>query len=516
MKTTSDIFLIVLIVLFSTLDNTPLRATPPSRPNIILFIADDVSWNDIGCYQKANGDKHIVARTPNIDRLAGNGRRFDQAILTASSCSPSRSSIVTGRYPHNCGRASELHQPIASHIPWFPRLLKDAGYYTALVGKNHMSSEKTKDGSPGQPPAFDLISGRKVRGNQGGHVDWVKTVRERPVDKPFFFWFASYDAHRSWDGDNDWDKERYGPRHSRQDGTVPAFLVDDEATREDLASYRNEVTRFDSFIGEVVNELQRQNVLSNTLLIIMADNGRPFPRAKTRLHDSGMRTPFIVYWPKVLKKPGESTVSLISAIDIAPTLLSAANVRIPPTMQGVNFLSILEEPSAVVRQVAFSEHNWHDYEAHGRSVRTDDGWLYIKNNRPQLPWQGPADSVRSPSHVSLQTLRDQPDDLSVAQKDVFRAPRPQEELFFTPNDPLQLKNLASVAEDAKTLKQMQMFLQTWTEETCDSIPMTISRDQFDRETGKPLLPKSKSKDWFRGTPAGWDRKADRTLEHGPT
>ena len=109
MKTTSDIFLIVLIVLFSTLDNTPLRATPPSRPNIILFIADDVSWNDIGCYQKANGDKHIVARTPNIDRLAGNGRRFDQAILTASSCSPSRSSIVTGRYPHNCGRASELH-----------------------------------------------------------------------------------------------------------------------------------------------------------------------------------------------------------------------------------------------------------------------------------------------------------------------------------------------------------------------------------------------------------------------
>jgi hypothetical protein len=185
-------------------------------------------------------------------------------------------------------------------------------------------------------------------------------------------------------------------------------------------------------------------------------------------------------------------------------------------MQGVNFLSILEEPSAVVRQVAFSEHNWHDYEAHGRSVRTDDGWLYIKNNRPQLPWQGPADSVRSPSHVSLQTLRDAPDDLSVAQKDVFRKPRPQEELFFTPDDPLQLKNLASIAEDAKTLKQMQMFLQTWTEETCDSIPMTISHDQFDRETGKPLHPKSKSKDWFRGTPAGWDRKADHTLEHGPT
>ena len=248
----------------------------------------------------------------------------------------------------------------------------------------------------------------------------------------------------------------------------------------------------------------------------MADNGRPFPRAKTRLHDSGMKTPFIVHWPKELKKPGESTASLISAIDIAPTLLSAAHVHIPATMQGVNFLPILREPTAVVRKVAFSEHNWHDYEAHGRSVRTDDGWLYIKNNRPQLPWQGPADSVRSPSHVSLQTLRDAPDNLSLAQKDVFRAPRPQEELFFTPDDPLQLKNLASIADDAKTLKQMQRFLQTWTEATCDSIPMTISRDQFDRTTGKPLRSDSKTKDWFRGTPAGWDLKAAQTLEHGPT
>ena len=106
------------------------------RPNAILFIADDVSWNDLGCYGNA------AARTPNIDRLAANGRRFDEAILVASSCSPSRSSIITGRYPHNNGRASELHQPIAAHLPWFPRLLRDSGYHTALVGKHHMTSDK--------------------------------------------------------------------------------------------------------------------------------------------------------------------------------------------------------------------------------------------------------------------------------------------------------------------------------------------------------------------------------------
>ena len=102
-----------------------LGATGPAsaadeRPNAILFIVDDVSWNDVGCYGNA------AARTPNLDRLAEGGLRFTQAFLTASSCSPSRSSIITGRYPHNNGRASELHRPIAANLPWFPRLLREA------------------------------------------------------------------------------------------------------------------------------------------------------------------------------------------------------------------------------------------------------------------------------------------------------------------------------------------------------------------------------------------------------
>ncbi|MFM9955429.1 MAG: sulfatase-like hydrolase/transferase, partial [Opitutaceae bacterium] len=124
-------------VLLISMSSSAPAATPPAaaRPNVILFIADDVSWDDLGC------TGNPAARTPHLDRLAANGRRFDAAYLTASSCSPSRSSVVTGRYPHNNGRASELHQPIAAHLPWFPRLLREAGYYTALSGKHHMSFE---------------------------------------------------------------------------------------------------------------------------------------------------------------------------------------------------------------------------------------------------------------------------------------------------------------------------------------------------------------------------------------
>ncbi|OYW12283.1 MAG: heparan N-sulfatase, partial [Planctomycetales bacterium 12-60-4] len=212
------------------------------RPNVVLFIADDVSWSDLGCYGSRD------ARTPNIDRLAAGGRRFDEAYLTASSCSPSRSSIITGRYPHNNGRASELHQPIAAHLPWFPRLLREAGYYTALVGKNHMTSDVVAAGEKPQPPAFDLIGHGNGPGNRGGHATWVQTVQERPLDKPFFFWFASYDAHRAWDGDVDWMEDLYGPKHDPARVTVPPFLNDDAETRQDIASYQNEITRFDFFV----------------------------------------------------------------------------------------------------------------------------------------------------------------------------------------------------------------------------------------------------------------------------
>src|SRR5690606_22645876 len=100
------------------------------RPNIVFIIADDVSWNDLGCY----GNRAV--RTPIIDQLAGEGIRFDNVFLTASSCSPSRTSIISGRYPHNTG-AAELHTPLPEEQIPFPLLLKESGYYTVQSGKTH-------------------------------------------------------------------------------------------------------------------------------------------------------------------------------------------------------------------------------------------------------------------------------------------------------------------------------------------------------------------------------------------
>ena len=476
-------------------------ADAAERPNVVIFIADDVSWNDHGCYGNP------AARTPNIDALAKNGIRFDQAYRTASSCSPSRSSIITGRYPHNNGKAAELHQPISWNLPWFPELLRDAGYYTAISGKHHMTSTKGPNGET-RPRPFDLVDGGRSKENSGGHANWVKTTQERPKDQPFFFWFASYDAHRGWDADKQWDADRYGPMHKDEDVIVPPFLIDDQQTREDLASYYNEITRFDYYIGAVVAELKEQAELDNTLIFVLADNGRPFPRAKTRLHDSGMKTALVAHWPTGIKKAGSTSDSLVSVIDLAPTILAAAGLKPAPTMQGVSMQPLFQNPAAAIRQFAFSEHNWHDYEAHGRGIR-GNGFLLLKNSRPELALQGPADSVRSPSFVALQEKRDA-NQLTAAQADVFLVPRPSVELYNLKTDPHQLNNLAGNPEFAARQKELSSVLETWIDETHDSVPKEISHDSFDRETGLPL----KTKDYRRTTP-GEDRNASQTNAPGP-
>jgi arylsulfatase A-like enzyme len=360
----------------------------------------------------------------------------------------------------------------------------EQGYYTALVGKNHMSV----DFAAGKPPfakRWDLVEKGQTPDNSGLESKWVETLANRPKDKPFFFWLAAMDAHRGWDGDQQWNESLYGPKHRPEDVIVPPYLADDEATRKDLASYYNEITRFDHFIGVMVRALEVNKLLDNTLLMVLADNGRPFPRAKTRLHDSGMKTALVAHWPARIKQAGALCDSLVSSIDLAPTLLAAAGAPPMPTAQGLSLLPSFDNPSAVIRQHAFSEHNWHDYEAHGRAVRSG-GYLYIRNHRPKLAWQGPADSVASPSHQSLLALRDA-GKLSAAQADVFLAPRPEEELYLTASDPLQLDNLAAKPAQADAKAKLSRLLDQWMDETGDAIPTDLSPDGYHRETGKALI-----------------------------
>lgn len=428
------------------------------RPSFIIFVADDVGWNDVGAY----GHPHI--RTPNIDRLAREGMQFTHAYLTCASCSPTRSSIMTGRYPHSSG-AGELHQPLPPDAVVFAGLLAQGGYYTASAGKWHLGDDARKN--------FDLIED----GRPSGCEEWVEVLRKRPKDQPFFMWFASFDAHRGY------EEEAIPEPHQPEDAVVPPFLPDTPETRADLALYYDEISRLDSYVGKVDVELERQGIAEDTFVLFISDNGRPFPRCKTTLYDSGIKTPFIVRWPGKVKA-GSECHSLVSVVDIAPTILSLAGINLAPTFQGTSFAPLLTHPEASIRDYAYTEHNWHDYQAHERGVRSQR-YLYIRNAFPELPGTPPADAVRSPTYRKMQELHAR-GELIPVQASCFIAPRPAEELYDTVQDPYSLLNLAGDPEYAQVLAEMQEAHRIWAMETADKVPEQPTPDGFDRHTGKRL------------------------------
>ncbi len=460
--------------------NDEQKSKEEKQPNFIFFITDDISPNDLGCY----GNK--TAKTPNIDALASEGIMFTNAYITASSSSPSRCSIITGRYPHNTG-AAELHTKLPENQVMFPEIMRKAGYYTVLSGKNHIG--------PVTKAAFDTID---WGGGPGGEQFWVNHIKNRPPDKPFFFWFASFDAHRRWQIDST------APIFNPDEVWVPPMLFDGPKTREDLTGYYHEVSRTDYYMGQIMKELDNQSIADNTYIIYMSDNGRPFPRSKTRCYNSGMQTPFIV-WNKQQIKPAVCS-ALISAIDIAPTVFELAGIEIHKRFQGISFVPLLKQPQSKTRDYVFAEHNWHVYQSHERMLRTRD-FMYIRNaynhkmnmcveSAPFFPagkelWQAYSDSLTTPE-----------------QEDIFMKPRSEEELYNVKEDPYQFNNLAQNDEYAGELKRVRKILDKWIKETGDNIPENPTPDRED-------LKRNKYPDFKYGEMPGAKTGADTITNNGP-
>jgi len=438
-------------------------AAEAARPNIVVMVADDAAWNDLGCY----GHPHI--KTPNLDRLAQGGVRFEGAFLTCSSCSPSRCSVLTGRYPHSTG-AAELHQPLPEDQVTIAAMLRDAGYYTAAVGKWHLGEAAKKD--------FEHIQSSGV----GGHEKWRDALRARPKDRPFFFWLAANDPHRPYQADT------IPNPHRPSDAVVPPFLPDVPDVRKDLAMYYDEIARLDGAVGGVMELLQEEGLADNTIVVFFSDNGRPFPRCKTTVYDSGVKTPLLIRWPNRIQ-PGTVSQALVSTVDLAPTLLEAAELSLSPTFQGRPFCHLFGSPESAHRKYVYAEHNWHDFQAHERAVRSQR-YLYIRNAFPELTASPPADAVRSMTFRAMQQLHEE-GKLPPSQSGCFVAPRPAEELYDVAADPFSLVNLAGDAKHKAALEEMREAFEAWVRETNDSVPENPTPDRFDRQTGERLDKKNR-------------------------
>ena len=457
-------------------------ALPPARPNIVLIIADDLAWDDLGAFG------HPTVRTPHLDRLAREGMRFTRAFVTASSCSPSRSSLITGRYPHNTD-AEQLHWPLPAAQTTFCEPLRAAGYWIGAAGKWHLGEDakrrfdRVREADPagymltagkGQPARMSMAQHGDV---QSGCTDWVPLLRERPRDRPFFLWLAALDPHRDYE-------DRISDDPTRPENViVPRHLPDTPAVRREFAMYYDEIERLDRFVGDVLAELETQGVANSTIVVFLSDNGRPFPRDKTSLFDGGIKTPLIVRWPGHAT-PGSTCDRLVSAVDLAPGFLGAAGVAPASSMQGRSFLPLLTNPSGPIRSEIFAEQNWHDYEHRSRAVRTENFKLIV-NDYTDTPLTPGADAVRGVAYREMQRL-EAAGQLSDFQQQCFIVPRPAIELYDLRYDPGEFANLAAVPAYAPVVAELSAKLTQWRKETGDVAPARRTPDEFDRESGAPL------------------------------
>ena len=421
-------------------------------PNILVFVADDAGWSDFGVY----GNR--VVRTPNLDALAASGVVFENAFLTTASCSPSRISILSGRYPHATG-AEDLHSPLPEGVELLPSLLGREGYFTGHMRKTHYG--------PAGERQFNWYSEETWKALPG--------FLDEAGERPFFLWVGFRDPHRPYSAG------AVDPPHDPAAVEVPPYLVDDAATREDLALYYDEIARMDGEIGRILTELDRRGLREGTLAVFLSDNGAPFPRAKATAYDAGIRTPLIVSWPGVTPV-GVRYAGLASLIDLAPTLLDAAGAEIPATFHGASFGAALRDTAAPGREYVFAERNWHNCDEHIRAVR---GVRYklIRNSYTELPLCTPADASRSASWYSL-TARREAGTLTPGQARLFEAPRPAIEVYDLEADPHELVNLAGRPEAERIARQLSRVLDAWIEETEDFPPSRRRRaDNTDRVTG---------------------------------
>ncbi|RMH56743.1 MAG: heparan N-sulfatase [Bacteroidetes bacterium] len=444
--------LLVLLVLLPASGRPPVQEAPP---NILVLVADDLGWFDSGPYGNP------VVRTPNLDRLAASGLRVDQAFLTIAQCSPSRISILSGRYPHQTG-AEDLHMPMPDSIRILPSYLKRRGYFTGHLRKRHYGPHADRQ--------FDWYDDWETRS-----PDTFGRFLDEAGDRPFFLWVGFSDPHRPY------QEGTLETPHDPADVILPPHLVDAAGTRADRAQYYDEIGRMDGHVGRFLDELEARGLRDNTLVVFLSDNGAPFPREKGTVYDAGIRTPLLFSWPAVIP-PGSRYGGLVSVIDLAPTLLDVAGLETPSSMAGRSLRPIFTDLSTPGREYVFAERNWHNCDEHIRAVRTARFKL-ILNAYTELPLCTPADASNSPSWFDLQKARAS-GTLTPAQARLFEVPRARVELYDLENDPNEYVNVAHTYVYAEVARDLARVLDAWMKETHDFSPLQRRRpDNTDRITG---------------------------------
>jgi arylsulfatase A-like enzyme len=341
----------------------------PTKPNILIFIADDLNMQDVGAY--GNTDVH----TPNMDRLAKEGMMFMNAYAASSMCTPSRSALFTGMYPHHNG-AQMNHFTVKPGINNIAQFMKAQGYRVVISGKTDVFP---LDNFPFEVIGkefgkYEPITNRVDRKNESVHMI-ENHFKQRP-EQPLCLIVAPWLPHVPWFPHKDFDPNKI---------KIPAYLADTKETRSALASYYQSIQAADQMLGRVLNALDQAGQTNNTATFFTSDQGAQFPSAKWSVFDKGLHVPLIIRWPGHIEKESQ-TDALVSLVDITPTLIDLAGGKQIDTLDGRSFKDVLINHKTKIHDYIFAEssmepHYWYNYTP-GRTVITQDGWQYIKNYHP--------------------------------------------------------------------------------------------------------------------------------------
>ncbi|MGV8093890.1 MAG: sulfatase [Mangrovibacterium sp.] len=328
----------------------------PGRPNVLLVVSDDQSAVAAGCY----GNKDIS--TPNIDNFARQGIRFTRAYVTCPQCSPSRSSMITGRSPIALG-TTRFYSPLFREFKMLTEYLRELGYYTGITGRQHHL-----DGGASHDSTYLAAYERSLELTIDDRADYVR-ILPKPKDgngrivsndlsvflskkdpgQPFFLQLNYWDPHLPHTAPKFHDSDKL---------SLPVFYPDTKLVREFLAAYYDEIHRFDQDFATVLKYLDDHNLAQNTIVIYLSDNGGAQFRGKGTLYENGIRVPFIVRWPEKIKS-GQVCNEVISAEDITPTILNILGYPVPKEMTGISFKPLLNDPAKSVRKYVYAERGVH-------------------------------------------------------------------------------------------------------------------------------------------------------------
>lgn len=408
-----------------------------SQPNVVLL-----TCHDLGRHLGVYGVPTVC--TPSIDALGERSIICMNAFSVSCGCSPSRAALATGRYPHANGVMGLTHPPfnwsLGSQQRHMAGLLREVGYETALFGFQHVSVDETSLG-------FEHLftDGTALSRELCPRIESFLT--ERSDERPLYLEVNLEEPHRPFDQGGAEPDARHGV-------FIPSFLPQDDASREEMAALQGAIRQADAAIGRILAAIDRFGLAEDTMVIFVADHGLPMPRAKGTLYDPGIEIACIIRLPGQANGGGKIG-SLISNVDVLPTVLEALNLRIPARVQGRSFLANLQGKGGRHRDEIFAEKTYQSYGDPMRAIRTE-AYKLILNFESAFDVEVPGDVQMGAifrSHVERYHGRQ----------------HPPVELYDLSADPLELTNLTGERELKIIQTELTRRLLDWMEDTDDPL-----------------------------------------------